>query len=68
MDLPDDETRCVESEGRARRFGAKIGRLARWALCQKNQKPQNGFFGQNRLLPNNLVWSRFEVKIWNFSS
>ena len=47
MDLPDDETRCVESEGRARRFGAKIGRLARWALCQKNQKPQNGFFGQN---------------------
>ena len=55
MDLLDHETRCVDPEGRARRFGAQISGVARWAVSQKTQKPQNTFFGLNPLLANNLV-------------
>ena len=54
MDLPDHETRCVDAEGCARRFGAKIGGVARWAVHQKTQKPQNNFFGLNPLFAQQL--------------
>ena len=55
MDLLDHETRCVDPESHARRFGAQISGVARWAVSQKTQKPQNTFFGLNPLLANNLV-------------
>ena len=54
MGLPDHDTRCVEAEGRARRFGTKIGRQARWAVRQKNQKPQNTSFCRNPLFAQQL--------------
>ena len=54
MDLLDHETRCVDAEGRARRFGAKIGGVAWWAVHQKTQKPQNTFFGLNPLFAQQL--------------
>ena len=57
MDLLDHETRCVDPEGHARRFGAQISGVARWAVSQKAQKSQNTFIGLNPLLANNLVWS-----------
>ena len=57
MDLLDHETRCVDAEDRARRFGAQISGVARWAVSQKTQKSQNTFIGLNPLLANNLVWS-----------
>ena len=54
MDLLDHETRCVDAEGRAHRFGAQISGVARWAVRQKTQKPQNTFFGLNPLLAQQL--------------
>ena len=66
MDLPDHETRCVDAEGRARRFGAKIGRNARWAVRQKNQKPQNTLFGRNHFFTQQLVWESIRGENWAF--
>ena len=61
MDLPDDETCCVDAEGCARRFGTKIGRQAQWALRQKNQKnPEWLFFAKIDFCP--TTW--FGVDSW----
>ena len=43
------------AERRARRFGTKIGRRARWAGRQKNQKLQNANFGQNHVFTQQLA-------------
>ena len=45
MDLPKQDTRCVDAEGRARRFGAKIGREHVGQFVKKLKKPQNTSFG-----------------------
>ena len=68
MDLPKQDTRCVDAEGRARRFGAKIGRELGGQCVKKFKDLKTGFLAQIHFLPNNLVWSQFEVKIWSFSN
>ena len=65
---PKQDTRCVDEEGRARRFGAKIGREPIGQFVKKFKNPKTPLLAQIHFLPNNLVWSQFEVKIWNFSS
>ena len=49
MDLPDHDTLYVVAEGCARRFGAKIGWQARWAVRQKIKNPTTPLSGQNPL-------------------